>query len=428
MHQRLRAIATSFPLIVVVAIILRLGFFWDYANQNSHHALGVLPFLFEPGNIAASLVSGGGFGSPFRVPSGPTAWMAPVYPLLLAGVFRIFGAYTFHSFVAATLLNILFSTLTCIPIFRIGRRVGSVGVAAGAAWLWAIFPNAILIPFECMWDASLAALLAAGILWATIELADSSRLRDWLGYGALWGLALMTNPTLLSLLPFFLGWLIWRRRKAGHEWLKPAAFALGVMVLCCVPWTIRNYLAFDTFVPLRANLGVQLWCGNSDAAHDLWLGEGHPIHDSFERAHYIELGEIAYEREKRGLALNYMVTHPRREIHLTWVRFKTFWSGGTPTPLADFVRSRSLWFRYVVLFNLLTALGSLGGIIVLALRRNVYVFPLAVFPLVFPWAYYLTIVEPRYRQPVDPVVMLLTAIVLSQFMRKHAINKYIRAN
>ena len=418
MLRRLRAVATFLPLILIIATILRLGFFWDYVNQNSHHALGVLPFLFEPGNIAASIVSGHGYSSPFRVASGPTAWMAPVYPLLLAGVFRVFGAFTFHSFVAATLLNILFSVLTCIPIFRIGRRVAGVGVAAGAAWLWAVFPNAILVPFECMWDASLAALLAAGIFWATIEIADSLRVRDWIGYGVLWGFALMTNPTLLGLLPFLLGWVLWRRRKDGSTLLKPVGLSLGVIVLCCVPWTIRNYLAFDTFVPLRANLGVQLWCGNSDAAKDLWLGEGHPIHDSFERAHYIEIGEIAYEREKRAEALNYMATHPRRELHLTWVRFKTFWSGGTPTPLTDFMRSRSIWFRYVVLFNLLTGLGALGGIVVLVLRRSTFVVPLAVFPVIFPWAYYLTIVEPRYRQPVDPMAMLLTVIVISRLVAR----------
>ncbi len=420
MLRRLRALATSLPLILIVAAILRLGFFWDYANQNSHHALGVLPFLFEPGNIAASIVSGHGYASPFRVPSGPTAWMAPVYPLLLAAVFKIFGAYTFHSFVAATLLNIAFSTLTCIPIFWTGRRVAGLGVAAGAAWLWAFFPNAILIPFECMWDASLAALLAAAVLWATLELEKSRRMRDWCGYGAVWGLALMTNPTLISLLPFLLGWLLWQLRKRGQEWLKPAGIALGVMVICCVPWTIRNYLVFDTFVPLRANLGVQLWCGNGDLARDLWLGEGHPIHDSAERARYIELGEIAYEHEKRNEALNYMLTHPRREVHLIRVRFLTFWSGGTPTPLADFIRNASLWFRYVLMFNLLTAVGALAGIIVLIARKSAYAFPLAIFPLVLPWAYYLTIVEPRYRQPADPVIILLTAIVFSRSLSRSA--------
>lgn len=417
MLRRFRRLATSLPLILIVATLLRLVFFWDYANQNSHHALGVLPFLFEPGNIAASIVSGHGYASPFRVDSGPTAWMAPAYPLILAAIFRVFGAYTFPSFVAATVLNILFSTLTCIPIFRIGQRMGGLGLGAGAAWLWAIFPNAILIPFQCMWDASLSALFAASILWATLELAGSQRLRDWCAYGGLWGLALMTNPTLIALLPFLLGWLSWRARKERCEWLKPLGVALGVMALCCVPWTIRNYLAFDAFVPLRANLGVQLWCGNNDGAHDIWLGEGHPIHDSGERARYIELGELAYEHEKRNEALNYMVTHPQRELHLTRVRFVTFWSGGTPTPIADFIRNRSVWFRYVLSLNLLTAAGSLAGIVVLAIRRSAYALPLTIFPLIFPWAYYLTIVEPRYRQPIDPAAMLLTAIALAQLVR-----------
>ena len=80
------------------------------------------------------------------------------------------------------------------------------------------------------------------------------------------------------------------------------------------------------------------------------------------------------------------------------------------------MRSRSIWFRYVVLFNLLTGLGALGGIVVLVLRRSTFVVPLAVFPVIFPWAYYLTIVEPRYRQPVDPMAMLLTVIVISRLV------------
>ena len=53
-----------------------------------------------------------------------------------------------------------------------------------------------MIPFEWIWDTSLSALLAATLLWATLELADSDRVRDWCGYGLLWGFTLMTNPSL----------------------------------------------------------------------------------------------------------------------------------------------------------------------------------------------------------------------------------------
>ena len=115
-HGLLRRTATSLPLIVLVALLLRVGFAWDYVGQNSQHALAVLPFLQESGNIAASLASGHGFSSPFRIETGPTAWMPPAYPWLLAGIFRVFGVRTYASFLAAVALNILCSAFTCIPI------------------------------------------------------------------------------------------------------------------------------------------------------------------------------------------------------------------------------------------------------------------------------------------------------------------------
>jgi hypothetical protein len=185
--KRLRAALTSLLLITAVAMCLRLGYGWDYVQHRPHRALGVIPFLFEPGNIAASLVNGKGFSSPFRVETGPTAWLTPVYPLLLAGIFRLCRLYTFQSFAAAASLNILFSACTCVPIYYAGRRIGGTRVAVIAAWLWAVFPNAIKLPVEAMWDTSLAALLAACILWATLALDGSRRLTDWCAYGLLWG-------------------------------------------------------------------------------------------------------------------------------------------------------------------------------------------------------------------------------------------------
>src|SRR5579859_8014126 len=244
MRHRVRAVATSLTMILIIAACVRLGFAWDYTRQNSKQALSVIPFMFESGDIAVSLARGQGFSSPLRVHTGPTAWMTPVYPLLLSGVFRFFGIYTFRSYIAAVLLNILFATLACVPIYYAGQRIGGAGLGAGAAWLWAIFPNAILMPFESMWDACLAALLAATILWATLTLAESRRARDWCAYGLLWGFTLMTNPTLGSLLPLLLGWLAYHARQEARPWLAKPLLALGMAILCCVPWTVRNYDVF----------------------------------------------------------------------------------------------------------------------------------------------------------------------------------------
>ena len=419
MKKVLRAATTSLWLILAVGFLLRVGFLWKYQHEHPKQALSVIPFLFESGNIAHSLATGQGFSSPFRVNTGPTAWTPPVYPALLAGIFRVFGPYAFPSFIAAALLNISFATLTCVPIFFAGKRIAGLGVAAAAAWLWSIFPNAILIPVESMWDASLSALLVAIMFWATTALPDSSRMRSWAAYGLLWGVTLLTNTTLVALLPLLLGWLAYRAHTQDRKWIGNVAFSLGIVILCCAPWTIRNYKVFHTFVALRSGLGLQLWLGNNDHTQDIFRAERHPIYDANERAHYMQMGEVAYMHEKQGEAVHYMLSHPAREAHLVIRRIISFWSGGTPTPLKDFLNVESRWFRFVLLFNLFAALGALLGIIFLMRRRSPFWFPAAIFPAVFPWAYYLSLVLPRYRLPIDPVVMLLTAVTLECLFQRN---------
>jgi len=414
---RLRAALRSLPLILLVALLLRAGFAWDYQAHRPHTALRALPFLFESGNIAYSLAGGHGFGSPLRIDTGPTAWMTPVYPLLLSAIMRVFGIYTFASWVAAVTMNIGFSSITCIPLYFAAKRVGGAGLAAGAAWLWAVFPNAVLLSFQSLWDTSLSALLVTTALWATLRIVDSARARDWTAYGLLWGLILMTNAALLSLLPFFLGWAAWRNEK------QHTALACGIIALCCVPWTVRNYLIFHTFVPLRSTLGLQLWVGNNPAAKPVWLGENHPINDTAERLAYTKMGEIAYMAQKSHDAVRYIVTHPGHEAQLFAGRFAMLWAGGSLHPLDDFFGKTTGWFRFILLFNLCAAAGALGGIVILFRDRSIYALPLAAGPLVFPIAYYVTLALPRYRHPIDPTLMLLLALLIRQLLTKQRTTK-----
>jgi len=411
-----RAAATSLWLIMLVALALRLGYMWQFQNIHPRQGVSVIPFLFESGNIAHSLSTGHGFSSPFRVDTGPTAWMTPLFPLLLAGIFRLFGAYTFHAWAATVLFNISCCTLACIPIYFAGKRIGGILLGAGAAWLWAIFPNAILLPVESMWDACISALLVATILWATLTLAESEsqQLRKWCAYGLLWGVALLFNATLAALFPILAGWLAYRARQAKRAWFKNAAAAVVIIILCCVPWTIRNYRVFHQFVPLRSVLGLQLWLGNNDHTQDIFRGDLHPIYNSTEREKYIAMGEIPYMQQKKQEAIAYMISHPAREARLITYRVISIWSGGTPYPLQDFLGTPSLRFRGVLVFNLIAAVGALCGIIILFRERSQFAIPVAAFPLIYPWAYYLTLALPRYRLPIDPIILLLLAISIQR--------------
>ena len=450
MKNVLRKAATSLLLIVIVAAGVRVVFAWGQARKIAPGVLGVVPFQQETGNIAYALAQGKGFGNVFRTETGPTAWLAPVYPLMVAAVFKVFGVFTARAFFVCAGLNILFSSAACVPIFFAGRRIGGLGVAAGAAWLWAAFPTGVMMPFEWIWDTSLSALLAALLLWATLEFAESERWLDWSVYGVLWGLALMTNPALGLLLPFLLGWVVVRGRgEKGLRW-KRAGLAVGLVILCCVPWTVRNYVAFHRFVPVRSNLPFELWLGNNDIFDEHARGGRHSITRTEEARRYAQLGETGYMAEKWELATSFMRTHPGLEWRLAGRKFVDFWMG-TEAPVKNFRETDSWLIRGILLTSFLTAVGALAGIAVLLAGKKkitpreargerrrpdrvgvnavhgggaesleddgaatIPVFPLAVFPVVFPCLYYLTHADLRYRHPIDPVVLLLTAIFLAE--------------
>lgn len=412
LREFVRKAATSLALIVIIALAARIAFAADQASKIPREALRIAPFQNEAGNIAFALAGGKGFSDVFRGETGHTAWLAPVYPLILAAIFRVCGAFTARAFFAAVAVNILFSSAACVPIFYAGKRNWGLGVASGAAWLWALFPNAILIPFEWIWDTSLAALLAAAILWATLAVADSARLRDWCLYGFLWGLALLTNPALGALLPFLLAWAVLHPHRDGGRAWKQAILAVAVAALCCIPWTIRNYIEFHQLIPMRSNLPFELWLGNNDIFDEHAVGGRRAITRTEEARRYAQLGEPAYMHEKWQLARNFIDTHPALEAQLTADRFLDFWLG-THAPIKNVRETDSWLIRLILAASLLTGIAAAAAVVLSFWRNRSGALAAGMFPVVFPCLYYVTHADLRYRHPIDPVVMLLSAAALA---------------
>jgi 4-amino-4-deoxy-L-arabinose transferase-like glycosyltransferase len=417
MKLRLGKAATSLALILVIALGARVAFAWNQEHKMRADLVGLVPFLNEAGNIAYSLAAGHGFSSPYWQETGPTAWLTPVYPALVAGVFRVFGIHTPRSFFAIVFLNILFSAATCVPIFYAGKRLGGVMLGSTAAWLWAIFPNAVIIPYEWVWDTSLAALLMATILWATLALAETQNVRAWCGYGLLWGFGLMTNPSLGSVLPVLLGWSAYRAWKQGHLRLSRPLLACGIAVLCCVPWTVRNYLTFHRFIPLRSNFPFELWLGNNEQFDEESRVVPAADPERFEIRKYVHMGETAFMQDKWQRATAFIKSHPRLELALFARRFVATWIG-LEQPIEGFRDADSPLARLALISNTLAAVGAFCGILALVRSRNAYAFPLAACPIVYPVIYYVTHTSLRYRHPIDPVVLLLTAVALAAVLQK----------
>lgn len=72
----------------MLAALLRIAWVW---TAISHVGVKKIFEGYEVGFVGASLAAGHGFSSPYGVPSGPTAWNAPIYPLIVSVAFRCFG-------------------------------------------------------------------------------------------------------------------------------------------------------------------------------------------------------------------------------------------------------------------------------------------------------------------------------------------------
>ena len=410
MRHWLLQLARSLLLIFVVALCLRCAFLFHQARLIPSEVLASVPFQNEVGNVADSLAHGQGFCCLFRQPTGPTAWLAPVYPLLIAAIFKLFGSFTLASFYAAALMNSVFSALACIPLFYAGKRIAGVGVAAAACWIWAIFPSGVMMPFEWIWDPSLSALLSASLLWATLYVADSWHARDFALYGLLWAISLLTNPSLGALLPFLLGWIAYHQFRSGTSRLTSLVVVLAVLFACCLPWTIRNAAQFHRLIPVRANFPYELWSGNNEIFDEHSRAVNRITR--YEQTHrYAQLGENAFLAEKWQKATEFIRTHPALYAQLFGRRIVATWLG-VESPWQLFFHSDSLLVRGILIWSAITLLGTIGGLLRLLAARNPFLLPVAAFPLVFPITFYIAHTSLRHRHPCDPIIALLVAIAL----------------
>jgi Glycosyltransferase family 87 len=257
-------------------------------NRNDH--LGAEYYA-----IARSLYEGRGFADPFRSQTGPTAWMPPVLPGLLAALLWATGGdrdavmnavvcAQAASLVAAGVFVLWFTRRTVPGV----SRWAAVGVYA--ALLLAHFALAFQETHDS-WLILLALTLVLAGACAARPLGSAARAAAW---GAVGGLAALISPVV----GFVWGVLTVaepvRTRSAGRLLLAGAAAALAL-----TPWTLRNYQAYGRLIPVKSNLAYELYqsqCLEPDGLLRLTeLLRHHPYNGpNAEAEAYRRLGETAY--------------------------------------------------------------------------------------------------------------------------------------
>ena len=397
-------------LAILTALAIRLAVASFCYTGVMNPRLDHWPFGYETGRIARSIATGHGFGNPFYHQTGPTAWMAPAYPYLLAGVFKLFGVYTTTSAFAILGLQGLFSALTCIPIFLIARRWYGEPTAQFAAWIWALFPYGVYLASDFVWENCLTALLLTTLVWLTLDMDRRRSLWAWAGYGLLWGATALVNPAVLTVLPLAAGWALWRLRRNGFGWRAPAAAMLAVFLAAITPWQIRNYGTFHQWIPLRGNFWLEMWVSNNGNTVLRWVDADHPSNSPAELRQYDSMGETAYMAYKRQESLAFIQNHPGKFLRLMLRRFVFTWTGYWSFH-PGYVAENPFDSYNILLVTPLTLLMLVG--LMQAFRRKLEGAVLLASILAFyPVVYYITDSDMRYRHLIDPEILVLAVFAL----------------
>jgi 4-amino-4-deoxy-L-arabinose transferase-like glycosyltransferase len=406
MRAKIRRLFRPPYAMVGAALVVRLvvmGFV--YTNQmdpsRDHWAFG-----WETGRVARSIATGQGFSSPYSEPTGPTALIPPVYTYLVAGVFKLFGIYTARSALVLLTLNNIFSALTCLPVFWITRRVFGEHTAMWAGWMWVFFPYSIALSNTVVWETLLTTLLLPLLVLFTLYLEDSRSIAAWTGYGLLWGVAALTSPAVLSVLPFLGAWIWLRHWRRGNDCTGVAVVASLVFFAVIAPWIWRCSQTYGHFVAFRSNFGMEVLVGNSADTSSPSNWKVLPGYDPAELGKLQRMGEPAYMSEKQREAREFIAHHTLRYMSLTLRRILNTWTG-----LWQFPPSWSLdegGLAHVLLYSFISLLAFVGVAWAIHDGRETAI-PLLVLPVVFPVVYYLTHSDMGFRHPIDPVIVVFMA-------------------
>ena len=399
--------------IFLVAFVLRLavitiGHTYRITPRGDHFQFG-----WEMGRIARSLAQGQGFSNPTDLPTGPSAWAPPIYPYILANVFKRFGIYSNSSAWIILAFNSIFGALACITIHQIGERIYGTSLARAASWTWAVFPYAIYWPVRVVWEASLSAYLLSVALLFTLKIKDTTpKLRTWIWYGLLWGIIALTNTALISMLPFFLLWLLWRSPQR-KQYFGGMCLTGVVIAAVITPWLIRNYSVFGKFVFIRDNLPLEMHVANTEDSNGLWTRSEHPGNSPDAMRRFQELGELRFMEEKQQQFLQFVSNHPSQFLNFTLKRAAYFWIG---TPVnAELGGHNFLPARHLSFF-LASAL-AFAGLWWIWRDKKCGTFLFACLLIVYPIPYYLVNPFPRYKHPIEPEIILLIVYAIWQLWR-----------
>lgn len=353
---------------------------------------------------ARSLLAGRGM---VALDGKPTAQRTPAYPLLLAGVYGLFG----HSFVAVRVVHCLLGAMSCSLLYVLAREWFGKRTALIAAAILAVYPMNIWLSGVLLSEnLTVPGLLLGLVLLTSLPISGSTR--RWATAGAVVGCLGLIHPILAGLGAVLCGMVaVTTIRSDASRWRVVAC----LVVAFAVPpagWMVRNRLVVGGWV--ISSLGGKTFLGANNIITATWPRErGYWVSEWSPPGVREQIGgvqdELTRDRLFFDFALRWLRDNPQYGPRLLAFKLGRFY-----LPLLyDWKSTEGLVY--------LAGYGTLLPFVVAGLwgmaRRGWAANPLAVRLLIVVIVYYTVMVgifwgAPRFRQTIEPLLILSAATAL----------------
>jgi 4-amino-4-deoxy-L-arabinose transferase-like glycosyltransferase len=409
-------------IIILLAVMLRVAAAF-YMGDQVVDAPGTFDQI-SYNMLAVQVLEGHGFTVATdwwpATPAGePTAHWSYLYTLYLVIVYGLFG---YHPLIARLIQAVLAGILMPWLVYRLGWRtfnhkVGLITAALMAVYIYFIYYAAALVT---------ETFYIMAILW-TLDLAVQlgTHTSPFKLHGLLLGVALaiavLLRQLFLLFIPILFAWLLWRsyRHQTRPLWymLRTMVVATLIVIMSILPWTIRNYQAFEgQFVLLNTNAGFAFFWGNHPIHGYNFISilpDNGPSYQDLIPPELKNLNEAALDRALLSRGLTFIQADPVRYFILSLSRIKDyfkFW----PSSESDLISNLSRVFS----FSLLAPFMGYG--LLLSWRRHfsAEALILYLFMAFYTFIHLLSWALIRYRLPVDAVLLVYAGVALMDLWLK----------
>jgi len=273
----------------------QLAFFPPFVegiNLNYNKHLGAEYYF-----IAQALAAGKGFSDPFQVETGPTAWMPPLYPFVLALLIKLF-----HSTLSVACIIVFLKNLVLVAaglvIYGIAQKTARTMKASCAVAVYLVLLlNDFRSFFQITHDTWLVLLFITTIFPLAVFLRKhGSTPTTALIWGLVGGLSMLASPVVGVV------WCaLWLAVLVTKKNVSMQIVSLSVFLLLFSPWVIRNYAVFGKFIVMKSNLFFDAYFVNYELGKDGLIDgptflEKHPVWQAQEdpEAPYRKQGEARF--------------------------------------------------------------------------------------------------------------------------------------